>query len=79
VLIDPDAGQARIVIGAVEAAPIVIDEALELFGGRISSDFGRKFDPRVADALLAKAGVTDAADRHIHVSVLRKAIAEAVK
>jgi aerobic carbon-monoxide dehydrogenase medium subunit len=79
VLIDPDAGQGRIVIGAVEAAPIVIDEALELFGGRISSDFGRKFDPRVADALLARAGITDAADRHIHVAVLRKAIAEAVK
>jgi carbon-monoxide dehydrogenase medium subunit len=77
VLIDPDAGTARVVIGAVEAAPIVIDDATELFGGRIDGDFGTKFDPRVADRILAKAGITDAADRHIHVAVLRKAIAEA--
>ena len=77
VLIDPAAAKARIVIGAVGAAPIVIDEAGELFGGRIDGEFGRKFDPRVADALLLKAGVTDAADRHIHVTVLRRAIAEA--
>lgn len=77
VLIDPAAATARIVIGAVEAAPIVIDEAAELFGGRIDGEFGKTFDPRVADALLSKAGITDTADRHIHVAVLRKAIAEA--
>lgn len=77
VLIDPAAAKARIVIGAVEAAPIVIEEAAEMFGGRIDGEFGQKFDPRVADALLSKAGITDAADRHIHVAVLRKAIAEA--
>ncbi|MBC7585728.1 MAG: FAD binding domain-containing protein [Tardiphaga sp.] len=77
VLIDPAAATARIVIGAVEAAPIVIDEAAELFGGRIDGEFGNTFDPRVADALLSKAGISDAADRHIHVAVLRKAIAEA--
>ena len=77
VLIDPAAATARIVIGAVEAAPIVIDQAEELFGGRIDGEFGKTFDPRVADALLSKAGIRDAADRHIHVAVLRKAIAEA--
>jgi carbon-monoxide dehydrogenase medium subunit len=77
VLIDPDASTARIVIGAVEAEPVVIDDATELFGGRIGGDFGGTFDPRVADRILAKAGIADAADRHIHVAVLRKAIAEA--
>jgi carbon-monoxide dehydrogenase medium subunit len=77
VLIDPAAAKARIVIGAVEAAPIVIDEAEEMFGGRIDGAFGNKFDPRVADQLLSKAGMADAADRHIHVTVLRRAIAEA--
>ncbi|MDB5567084.1 MAG: cutM, partial [Tardiphaga sp.] len=76
VLIDPDAGTARVVIGAVEAAPIIVEDA-ELFGGRITGDFAKRFDARVADALLAKAGITHAADRHIHVAVLRKAIAEA--
>ncbi|MGM4895274.1 FAD binding domain-containing protein [Tardiphaga sp. 839_C3_N1_4] len=77
VLIDPEASKARIVIGAVEAAPIIVDNAEELFGGRITSDFKTKFDPRVADSLLSKAGMSDAADRHIHVTVLRRAVAEA--
>ncbi|WP_457488218.1 FAD binding domain-containing protein [Tardiphaga sp. P5_C10] len=77
VLIDPEASKARIVIGAVEAAPIIIDNAEELFGGRITSDFKKKFDARVADSLLSKAGMSDAADRHIHATVLRRAVAEA--
>ncbi len=77
VLIDPDAGQARIVIGAVEAAPIVLDDADALFGGKIDGAFAPHFDARVADRLLADAGMADATDRHIHVAVLRKAIAEA--
>jgi carbon-monoxide dehydrogenase medium subunit len=77
VLIDRDAATARVVIGAVEAAPIVLTETDELFGGRIGADFARRFDARVADAIVAKAGIANAADRHIHVAVLRKAIAEA--
>jgi len=79
VLIDPEAATARVVIGAIEAAPIVVGDAAPLFGGRISGDFKRQFDARVADRLLAKAGVADAADRHIHVTVLRRAIDEAVR
>ena len=77
VLIDVEAATARVVIGAVEAAPIVLADGAELFGGRITSDFGTRFDARVADAILAKAGLSDAADRHIHVAVLRRAVAEA--
>lgn len=77
VLIDPEAGKARIVIGAVEAAPIVVDGADALFGGNIDGAFASRFDSRVADRLLRDAGMADAADRHIHVAVLRKAIAEA--
>jgi carbon-monoxide dehydrogenase medium subunit len=79
VLIDPEAATARVVIGAIEAAPIVVGDAAPLFGGHISGDFKRQFDARVADRLLAKAGVADAADRHIHVTVLRRAIDEAVR
>jgi aerobic carbon-monoxide dehydrogenase medium subunit len=65
------------VIGAIEAPPIVVSDAAPLFGGRITGDFKRQFDARVADSLLAKAGVADAADRHIHITVLRRAIDEA--
>ncbi|WNV06985.1 FAD binding domain-containing protein [Tardiphaga sp. 709] len=77
VLIDPEAGSARVVIGAVEAAPIIVENTNEMFGGRITSDFKTCFDARVADALLSKAGMSDAADRHIHVTILRRAVAEA--
>ena len=77
VLIDPDRATARAVIGAVEAAPLVLGDAAALFGGRVTGDFKRQFDPRVADAILMKAGIANAVDRHIHVAVLRRAIVEA--
>ena len=77
VMIDPEAGSARVVIGAIEAAPIVLGDAALLFGGRIAGNFREQFDPRIADALLIKAGFDTAADRHIHVTVLHRAIDEA--
>jgi len=77
VLIDPEQATARAVIGALEAAPIVLTDASSLFGGRVTADFGRQFDVRVADAILEKSGISHAADRHIHVTALRRAISEA--
>jgi carbon-monoxide dehydrogenase medium subunit len=77
VLIDPEQATARAVIGALEAAPIVLADASSLFGGRVTADFERQFDARVADAILAKSGISNAADRHIHVTALRRAISEA--
>jgi carbon-monoxide dehydrogenase medium subunit len=78
VLIDPERATARIVIGALDAAPIVLGDASALFGGRVTGDFKQHFDARVADALLMKAGVTNAVERHIHVAVLGRAINEAI-
>lgn len=77
VLIDPSAGTARIVIGAIDAAPVVITDAERLFGGRIAGDYKDRFDPRVAEGILAEAGVADAAHRHVHVTVLKRAVGEA--
>jgi len=77
ILIDPSAATARVVIGAIDAAPIVITNAAELFGGRIAGDYKDRFDARVADVLLAKAGVSNATHRHIHVNVLKRAVREA--
>jgi aerobic carbon-monoxide dehydrogenase medium subunit len=76
-MIDPELGAARLVIGAIEAAPIVLRDAASLFGGRVTSNFRGQFDAPAADALLIKAGMANAADRHIHVAVLRRAIDEA--
>jgi carbon-monoxide dehydrogenase medium subunit len=77
ILIDPSAATARVVIGAIDSAPIVVTNAAELFGGRIAGDYKERFDARVADVLLAKAGVANAAHRHIHVNVLKRAVREA--
>ena len=77
VLIDPERANARIVFGALEAAPIVLSDAAPLFGGRVTGDFKQHFDARAADALLMKAGIANAVDRHIHVAVLGRAINEA--
>jgi carbon-monoxide dehydrogenase medium subunit len=77
VLIDPERTTARAVIGALSAVPIVLRDAAELFGGRITGDFKQQFDARVADAILTKAGIVNAADRHIHLTVLQRAINEA--
>jgi aerobic carbon-monoxide dehydrogenase medium subunit len=76
-LIDPAAGTARIVIGALDAAPVLIERPDEMFGGRVSGDYKSKFDRRVADRLLLSAGISDAVHRHIHLTVLSRAISEA--
>ena len=77
VRIDPEAGRARVVIGAIERAPLLIPESGELFGGRIGPDFGERFDVGAADVFLRGAGLTDAVARHVHVTVLARAVAQA--
>jgi carbon-monoxide dehydrogenase medium subunit len=77
IMIDPSAATARVVIGAIDSAPIVITNVAELFGGRVAGDYKERFDARVADAILAKAGVANAVHRHIHVNVLKHAVREA--
>jgi aerobic carbon-monoxide dehydrogenase medium subunit len=77
VMIDPETATGRVVIGAIEAPPIVLTDASPLFDGKITSNFKREFVAEVADALLIKAGIVNAADRHIHIAILRRAIDEA--
>jgi carbon-monoxide dehydrogenase medium subunit len=76
-LIDSDSGTGRVVIGALDAPPVVIDDLGALLGG-LHGDFASRFDRRVAEAALVAAGMSDAADRHIHVEVLRRAVLQAV-
>ncbi|TNC06184.1 carbon monoxide dehydrogenase [Methylobacterium terricola] len=77
VLIEPDSGRGRAVIGAVEGAPLLLTEASPLFGGRIGADFAARFDPAAADAALIAAGMADRVARHVHVTVLARAVAQA--
>lgn len=77
VLVDPAAGTARALCGAIEAAPLVLADASELFGGRVDAAFAARFDAAAAAAALHGAGVTDPVDRHVHVEVLRRAVRQA--
>jgi aerobic carbon-monoxide dehydrogenase medium subunit len=77
VRIEPETGRGRVVIGAIERAPLVVGEPEGLFGGRIGPDFAERFDARAAEALLREAGLADAVARHIHVTVLARAVAQA--
>ncbi|MGJ4902448.1 FAD binding domain-containing protein [Bradyrhizobium sp. HKCCYLS2058] len=75
VLIEPDLARSRVVIGAIDTRPIVVDDS-SLLGGTIINPT-KQFDRGLTDSLLTQAGVTDPAARHIHLSVLARAIAEA--
>lgn len=79
VRIEPGAGRGRAVIGAVEGPPVLLADARPLFGGRIGSDFAERFDLLAADAALRASGMTDAVERHVHVTVLARAVAQAAK
>ena len=79
VQIDAGAGKGRAVIGAIERAPLLLADARPLFGGRIGSDFAANFDAAAADTALLSAGMTDAVDRHVHVTVLARAVAQAAR
>lgn len=76
-LIDPELSTARVVIGAIDAAPIVLDRPEQLFGGRIQGDYKARFDACIADRLLSEAGISDPTPRHIHLAVLTRAIRDA--
>jgi aerobic carbon-monoxide dehydrogenase medium subunit len=76
-LIDLDAATARLVVGAVAGRPLVIPDAAELFGGVVDCDFARRFDSRLADQRLQEAGLSEVVDRHVHVTILRRAVMEA--
>lgn len=77
VRIEPGAGRARVVIGAIERAPLLMADPRALFRGRIGPDFAERFDAATADALLAQAGLTDPVARHVHVTVLARAVRQA--
>ena len=75
-VIDPEAGAGRAVVGALDRAPIVFEDAGVLLGGRVGPD-ARSFDRTVADAALKAAGVENEASRHVHVEILRRALVQA--
>ena len=46
VLFDPDRGACRVVVGATDSAPIVLDDTAQLFGGNLVPPLHQRFDGR---------------------------------
>lgn len=75
VLFDPDRGVCRVVVGATDSAPIVLDDTAELFGGDLARPLAPRFDRTVALRLLRDTGLAgNAYSLQIHVVALERAV-----
>jgi aerobic carbon-monoxide dehydrogenase medium subunit len=79
VLHDPERGSRRAVMGATETVPLVFDDTADLFRNGDRAGFANDLDPGVAEERLRTAGMTDAIDRRLHVTALKRALERAVQ
>ncbi|MPZ55977.1 MAG: carbon monoxide dehydrogenase [Rhizobiales bacterium] len=77
VLHDPTRSVNRAVIGAVEARPIVLADAGELFGRRTGADIAASFVPQVAMRAMDTAGFKNPIEQKVHAVALRRAVEQA--
>jgi carbon-monoxide dehydrogenase medium subunit len=77
VLHDPERGVFRAVMGAIDAAPIVVADATALFGGDFGEGLAERLDRQAVESLLSERGVSDPYDRQLHVAMLKRAAGDA--
>jgi len=77
VLHDPERGVFRAVIGAIEAPPIVVDDAAVIFGGTPGTDFTPRIDDGAVGALLDDRNVADKYIRKLVGVALKRAALQA--
>jgi carbon-monoxide dehydrogenase medium subunit len=79
VLHDPERGACRAVMGATETVPIVFDDAAALFGNGSRAGPAHDLYLGAAEEHLRSAGMTDAIDRALHVTALKRALGRAAQ
>ena len=77
-LLDPDRGLIRAVIGATRGRPIVIDDARSIFDEIPRPGNAVRLDENAVTDLLAHAGLTRPADVRLHITALSRAAAQAM-
>ena len=77
VVVDRDRDIFRAVIGAIETAPIVVEDAAALFDGASKAASGPAIDAAAVAELLDQHGVTDPYLRKLAVVALQRAMLEA--
>jgi aerobic carbon-monoxide dehydrogenase medium subunit len=73
VLVDPERGVTRAVIGATESRPIIVADARSILG----DGNGGRFDADVAAQVAEAGGISDPIARQTHVVALRRALERA--
>ncbi|RUZ73358.1 carbon monoxide dehydrogenase [Mesorhizobium sp. M7A.F.Ca.US.006.01.1.1] len=74
---DPETADFRVVIGAIETAPIVVEDASFLFGGRFDSDMHERLDDNAVLMLLKEKNVDDVYVQQLAITALRRAAKQA--
>jgi carbon-monoxide dehydrogenase medium subunit len=77
VLHDPERNLFRAVIGAIETAPIVVDNAASLFGGAFGAGLAERLDETAVLAALDNKGVKDEYNRQLSLVALKRAAKQA--
>jgi aerobic carbon-monoxide dehydrogenase medium subunit len=77
VLHDPARGIFRAVIGAIETAPTVVEDARSLFGGNFDTGLANRIDHQAVVALLDAKNVTDDYIRGLAPVALKRAAMQA--
>lgn len=77
VLYDPEKHRFRAVLGAIETAPIVIEDAATLFGGVFGPDLEDRLDKKMVLALLDEKNVRDEYTRQLLLVSLKRAARQA--
>jgi len=74
---DPEAGVFRVVIGAIETVPIVIEDAGFLFGGSFGADMHERVDADAVLGLLKARNVADGYSQQLALTALKRAARQA--
>jgi carbon-monoxide dehydrogenase medium subunit len=78
VVVDPERGVSRAVLGATHGAPVLVPEVAAAIAGAGGRDFAAAFDGAQARAAVERLGLgLDAAAVHIHGTVLSRAVKRA--
>lgn len=78
IVYDPERGWFRAVVGAIESAPIILDDASPLFGGGFGGDLVERLDQKGLHGLLYERGLHDAHHRKLLSVCIKRAAQEAL-
>ncbi|MCY3789084.1 MAG: FAD binding domain-containing protein [Gemmatimonadetes bacterium] len=74
ILWDPERSLCRLVVGATDSTPIVLENRADLFGGAIDPPLHPRFDRQRAAVALGEHGLVDPFDRQVHAVALERAV-----